>query len=59
MKLLFCNLGLHWRMEIIESLFRDIVSGKTVFHAVCPCGKDWMVDSVHGYPFFKVPLGDK
>ena len=43
-------------MEIIESLFRDIVSGNTVFEAECPCGKRWMVDSVHGYPFFKVPL---
>lgn len=54
MKLLFCNWGLHWRMKLGERLFTDIVSGKSVFDATCPCGKHWMVDSTHGFPTFKV-----
>jgi len=56
MKLLLCKLGLHWKMKIVESLFTDIVSGHTVFDAVCPCGKHWMVDEIHGFPFFKVEM---
>lgn len=49
-----CWLGLHWRMTVNESLFTDIVSGNTVYSATCPCGIVWMVDSIHGYPLFKV-----
>ncbi len=56
---LFCQLGLHWRMKLIQSLFIDVVSGQTVFEAVCPCGKHWMIDSVFGFPFFKVPMDKK
>jgi len=52
---LLCRIGLHWRMRIVQSLFVDIVSGKTVFEAVCPCEKHWMMDSIMGFPFFKVP----
>ena len=43
-------------MEIVESLFTDVVSGHTVFDAVCPCGKHWMIDSWYGFPTFKVRL---
>jgi hypothetical protein len=54
MKLLFCNLGLHWRMKLGEHLFTDIVSGRAVYSATCPCGRKWMVDTAHGFPSFKV-----
>ena len=43
-------------MKKLHSLFVDIVSGKTVFEAVCPCGKHWMTDSVFGFPGFKVEM---
>jgi len=56
MKLLFCKVGLHWRMKIVESLFVDVVSGKTVYKAICPCNEYWMIDTLLGFPFFKVPL---
>jgi hypothetical protein len=56
MNLLFCKIGLHWKMKIVESLFTSVNSGRTVFDAVCPCGKHWMTDEIHGYPFFKVRL---
>lgn len=59
MKLLFCKLGLHWRMKIIERLFIDVVSGKEVFKAVCPCGIEWMTDAPMGFPFFKVKIDEK
>lgn len=56
MKSIFCKTGLHWRMNIVQSLFVDVVTGKTVFEAVCPCGKHWMTDSIAGFPFFKVEM---
>ncbi len=56
MKLLFCKLGLHWRVKIIQPLFVDIESGGMVYEVVCPCGKHWMTEYGKGYPFFKVPL---
>lgn len=59
MKYLFCRLGLHWRMKIIESLFVDIVSGNMVYLAKCPCNRQWMVDVTHGFPTFKVERNDK
>jgi hypothetical protein len=43
-------------MEIIERLFVDVVSGKQVYDAICPCGKRWMIDSWYGFPFFKMRL---
>jgi hypothetical protein len=56
MKLIFCRLGWHWRMKIVDPLFVDIVSGSMVYSAVCPCGRKWMVDVTHGFPMFKVEL---
>lgn len=41
-------------MKIVEPLFVDIVSGKMVYGAECPCGREWMVDVMHGFPTFKV-----
>lgn len=41
-------------MKLGEHLFTDIVSGKPVYAAKCPCGRDWMVDVTHGFPTFKV-----
>lgn len=51
---LLCRLGLHWRMRIGECLFIDVVSGKPVYQAFCRCNREWMVDSTHGFPWFKV-----
>ena len=51
-----CRLGLHWRMKILYCLFVDLVSGKEVFEAVCPCKKHWMIDVSHGFPIFKVEM---
>jgi len=51
---LLCRLGLHWRMRIVDSMFIDIVSGKMVYEAICPCKRRWMVDVTHGFPTFKV-----
>lgn len=49
-----CKIGLHWPMRLVEYFFTDIVVGKPVYQALCPCGRAWMVGS--RYPFFKVPL---
>jgi hypothetical protein len=53
---LLCRWGLHWRMKIVEAIFTDIVSGKLVYEATCPCGRSWMIDSTHGFPAFKVEM---
>ena len=41
-------------MRIVDSMFIDIVSGKMVYEAICPCKRRWMVDVTHGFPTFKV-----
>ena len=51
---LFCKIGLHWKMRILETLFIDQVNGLEVYKAECPCGRIWMMQSVFGFPFFKV-----
>ena len=53
---LFCKLGLHWRMKVLDCMFIDVVSWRSVYEAVCPCGRKWMVDSRHGFPLFKVEM---
>jgi len=45
-------------MKIVEGIFIDVVSGKMVYEAVCPCGRSWMVDSIHGFPTFKVEMNE-
>ena len=50
---LLCRIGIHW-MSGHTSNFIDIVSGKIVFNATCPCGKKWMVDSLFPLPTFKI-----
>lgn len=59
MKNAFCKVGLHWRMKINHCLFIDVVSGKEVFSATCPCGIEWMTDAPMGFPFFKVKIDEK
>lgn len=50
---LLCRIGIHWMGEH-ASLFVDIVSGETVFNAICPCGKEWIVDTLFPLPMFKI-----
>lgn len=54
---LFCKLGLHWRMKVGHCLFIDSVSSKEVFSAICPCGIEWMIEDIFGFPLFKVRRG--
>jgi hypothetical protein len=55
---LFCKLGLHWRMKIDNCLFIDAICWRQVYAATCPCKRKWMVDSKHGFPFFKVEMNN-
>lgn len=56
-----CRLGFHWFMVGHEPDFVDVVSGKIVYLAMCPCGRIWFVDTISRFPTFKVesnrPLG--
>ena len=53
MKIL-CKLGIHRPLTIKEFNFTDIVSHKSVRNAQCPCGKEWMTDSLNRWFGFKV-----
>jgi hypothetical protein len=46
---MLCKLGWHRPLKNHKYNFTDKVSGKTVFNAVCPCGKKWMTDSPFGF----------
>jgi hypothetical protein len=48
-----CKFGLHRPLKIQRYHSTDIASGKTIFIAVCPCGKQWMVSSKSGWFGFK------
>jgi hypothetical protein len=48
-ELILCKLGIHRPLKIGELRFVDIVSGKDVRYATCPCGKKWLTDSVFGW----------
>jgi hypothetical protein len=52
-----CKIGIHRPLSDHHHDFIDQVSGKTVFNAVCSCGKKWMVDSLFGWFGFKVEIG--
>lgn len=41
-------------MQLEDHLFIDMITGRTVYDAVCPCGRKWMIDVRHGFPLFKV-----
>jgi hypothetical protein len=53
-KLKLCKYGIHRPLNGHRHNFVDSVSGKTVFTAVCPCGKKWMTDSLFKWFGFKV-----
>ena len=53
---LLCVLGIHRPLTGHTSYFVDVVSGKTVYKAVCPCGKEFMVDSLGPFGGFKVEI---
>lgn len=53
-----CKIGIHRPLSNFHGLFRDIVSGKTVFRATCPCGKEWMTDSLFAWAGFKMIRGN-
>lgn len=52
----FCKLGIHLPIQTEAILFVDNVSGKEVMRGKCPCGIEWMVDTVFPFPFFKVRM---
>jgi len=54
MSKILCKIGLHRPLKDHQYNFTDIVSGKEVFIARCPCKKVWMVDSLFGFEGFKV-----
>ena len=41
---ILCRLGIHRPLAKTQVAFRDMVSGKQVWHARCPCGKEWLTD---------------
>lgn len=51
-----CKIGLHWPMKRHEEYFRDIVVGKMVNKAECPCGRKWMVQEKSKFPVFEVEI---
>ena len=51
---LLCRIGLHRPLKQHHHNFIDKVSGKTVYTAKCPCGIEWMTDSIFGWFGFKV-----
>lgn len=51
---LLCRLGVHRPLRGHRHDFVDIVDGKTVYVAQCPCGQAWLVDSPFGFLGFKV-----
>ncbi len=53
-RLFLCDIGIHRPLAIKDCAFIDQVSHKEVFHAVCPCGKKWLTDSVFGWFGFKM-----
>lgn len=44
-----CKFGIHRPLRGHSHNFIDRVSGKTVFNVKCPCGKEYMVDSLFGW----------
>lgn len=52
-KELMCKLGIHY-MQNHKHNFVDVVSRKTVYNTVCPCGKKWLVDTLSPITLFKV-----
>ena len=53
MKSILCRIGLHWPMRGHSYAFTDVVEGCGVYDAVCPCGREWLVNAT-AFPTFKV-----
>lgn len=51
-----CRIGWHRPLHGHQPYFRDLVSGKMVFSAGCPCGKQWMTDSSAPWLGFKFEM---
>lgn len=51
---LLCKLGWHRPLKRHIYSFTDVVSGKAVYNAECPCGLKWKVDSMAGLRGYKV-----
>lgn len=51
---LLCKLNMHQPLTKHDSNFVDVVSGKTVFNAECPCGIKWLTDSSSKWFGFKI-----
>lgn len=56
MKNLFCLIGIHRPLKVMDAYFKDVISGKMVFDAECPCGKKFMTDNINGWKGFKVEI---
>lgn len=54
-----CHLGLHWPMKGLVTLFVDHVNHQEVFASTCPCGKEWMHQSIFKLPIFKCERNPK
>ncbi len=44
MKNLLCIFGIHRPLKVMDAYFKDEVTGKMVFEAVCPCGKKFVIN---------------
>ena len=52
--MILCAHEIHRPLSGHQYHFTDVVDGKSVYTATCPCGKHWMVDSKLRYFGFKV-----
>lgn len=48
---ILCKIGIHRPLKILNSLFTDTVTGKTVRTSKCSCGKEWMTDGGKWFGF--------
>lgn len=55
---LWCKIGWHRPLRHHTYLFTDVVSGLKVYKCECPCGKQWMTDSLNPYKGFKIKRTD-
>ena len=49
-----CRLGIHKPLTGHTYHFTDTVSGKSVYIAKCPCGREWLTDSPFSFFGFKI-----
>ena len=56
---ILCRMEVHRPLKGHTLQFIDRVSGKSVYKAMCSCGKEWLVDSPFGFFGTKLLLGKK